>query len=198
MDSDSIRRLEEPSLRGKTTDDRICAIFDVNGNRFELDMHVYNLKKVPKIELERVRNAVAAIKILKCPAGQYSSSSVLFDSPEEIYVLPESSRIRIYAYEWGQPISLKDMILLKGLVPRADDVQVCALPKFTSYGTIVTTLVLDIATEQEITRRNRENEQAAVLETLPVDSIPPEIAPSEPARSDDGATSRKRTWRFWE
>lgn len=149
---ESLHEDKPPVLSGKSTVSSVIGSFEINGNRFILDKEVHNLPRVPKAELERVRYAVAALMIFRCPYAQYSQSAV-FDTPDELYVAPESNRIRIYAYNWGQLFSYSEQMKLKMLVPRADEIWSGAMPLYSSPGLPVTTLILDLLTEQEVTRR---------------------------------------------
>lgn len=209
---------EPPVLSGKARISSVIGTFDINGNRFVLEKDVHNLPRVPKAERERVNYAVAALMILRCPRGQYARN-IVFDAPEEFYVQPESNRIRIFAYNWGQPISDQDLMLLRSLVPRSDSVCVAAMPLYSAPAERVTTLILDLLTEQEVTRRASNAEPlfaslssaAAAAASSSVSSVPiptpsplssatesgtrlPMLRPEE--ESEEGDSKRKRRWGF--
>ena len=158
MDDSSLTRVEVPVLTGKVVNNTIHDEFTINRNTFVLDIQVHNFQNVPTSEKSRVRHAVAAAKIFRCPAGQYKSG-VYFDSPHEIYVKPESSRIRVYVYDFAQLLTLNDLLLLRMLVPGADQISTGSLPLYSAPSTRnVTVLVIDLLTEEEITRRERDRD----------------------------------------
>jgi hypothetical protein len=205
---ESISVEEPPVLTGKSVISSVIGPFDINGNRFLLDKQVHNLPRVPKAERERVNSAVAALMILRCPRGQYGRNSV-FDQPDEFYVQPESNRIRIFAYNWGQPISDQDLLLLRSLVPRADSVFVAAMPLYSSPSERVTTMIVDLLTDQEVTRRAAEAEplisslsSAAAAPPAPAPAAEdasqrfPLLRPSDEDEESGGGGGRKRRWTF--
>ena len=184
---DGIQTDEPPVLSGRSVVSSVVGAFEINGNRFKIDREVHNLPRVPKAERERVNYAVASLMILRCPRGQYGRDSV-FDTPDEFYVLPETGRVRIYAYNWGEPLGDHDLLLLRSLVPRSDRIYVCAMPLYSAPAERVTTLILDLLTDQEVTRRTAEAENAFFLSSSSSSSSSSAAGATSPLVSSSGAS----------